>query len=148
MPLANCVFQALTNGLMLALMAPPIAGVTFLLIAVASAVSGGQGFKLGVDHIVTLAFGVVTMSYLVGIIPAFFAGLALPSLRKFLPAVLASVATGFLGMLAHHLLAFGFHWLAGSNWLRSISIYALPAFVGVAVAAFIAQIIEKRQTEA
>ena len=143
MRLANCIFQAITNGLMLALMAPPIAGVTFILVAVASAESAGQGL----DHIAILVLGTVTFSYLFGVIPAFFAGLALPSLRKLLPAVLASAATGFLGMLGY-LFTVGFHLPSASDSLRWISINALPAFVGVAVAAFIAQIIEKRQTEA
>ena len=147
MSLARRAVKAVTNGLLLALMAPPIAAVTFLMVAAASDESARRGFESSVGNIVLLVLGAATGSYFLGAIPSFFAGLALPSLSKLLPAVLASAATGCLGVLAYSL-TFGSHLLAGPNLLSSLGIYALPAFVGVSTAAFIAQRIERRHAEA
>ena len=147
MSLARHALQAVANGLLLAMVAPPIAAVTFLLLTIASDASARQGFDSSVGSIVLLVLGAATGSYLVGAIPAFLAGLALPSVSKVLPAVLASAATGCLGVLAYAL-TFGSHLLASPNLLSSLSSYALPAFIGVAAAAFIAQRIERRHAEA
>lgn len=143
---AHRVVQSLASGLLLALMAPAFAALAFLLLAAASNPSAVHEFDSSIDGMALLILGFASGSYLVGAIPAFLAGLALPSLVKVLPAVFASAASGVLGVLAY-LLTFGSHLLSDQGLRGSLGLYALPAFLGVAAAAFIAQRIE-RQHEA
>ena len=147
MPFLRRAFQATANGLLVALLAPPMAAVVFLLISVALPATGGERFDSSVSSILLLMLGVTAGSYLVGVIPAFLAGLALPGLRRVLSPVLASAATGCVGTLAYSL-TFGSHLMLGHGLLNYLHVYALPAFAGVTVAALLALLIERRHTEA
>jgi len=147
MLLRRRVLEAVTSGLLVALLAPPIAAAVFLVSSAVSTDLLKPPFDANPVSILLLFIGASTATYFLGAIPAFLAGLALPTLRRRLSPVLASAATGLAAVLAYAL-TFGSHLLAGPRPAEAVVTYALPAFTGVAVAAFLALRIEKRYVQA
>lgn len=139
--------EATANGLLVALLAPPIAALVFVAVSVASRAAVRESFDTSLGGTLLLILGVATGSYLIGAIPAFLAGMTLPSLRRRLPPMPASLATGLVGAVAYAL-TFGSHLMSGPNLMDSIRTYALPAFVGVAIAALVVLRIERPYAEA
>ena len=130
------VLEALTSGLQLALLGPPLAAAVFTLRLVIWPSSPADAPEPGVSSIPLLALGVVSAAYFLSGLPAFLAGLVLPALRQRLPLPLAAIATGLCAVAAY-LATFGMHLLTQPNPLGGILPIAGPAFVGVAVAAWL-----------
>jgi hypothetical protein len=147
MSLLRRVLEATASGLLVALLAPPVAGLVFLLGSAVWSANPRETFDPSPTSLLLLMLGVTTGAYMLGAIPAFLAGLALPTLRRVLSPTLAAAATGFAGV-AIYLLTFGSHIISGPRPVEAMLIYALPAFSGVAVAALWAIQIERRHAEA
>ena len=147
MSLLHRGLEAVASGLLVALLAPPVAGVLFLLSSVAWSAGAGETLDPSPSSILLLALGVTTGAYLLGVVPAFLAGLALPTLGRLLTPVLASAATGLIGTALYWLLS-GSHLMSRPRAIESTLIYTLPAMTGVAVAAFLALRIERHYAEA
>lgn len=147
MALARRMLEGLASGLLVALMAPAIAAVLFVLHWALFSAGQAEAVDTRAGSLLLLAIGVAAGAYLVGAIPAFLAGLVLPSLRRYLPPWPAALATGLLGTLAYAS-TFGSHLIPGSGPIASMLVYALPAFGGVALAALWALRIERRHAHA
>jgi len=132
--LLNTVLQAIAGGLFVALLAPAVAALVFALVMASTTAMLSEIHDPGVFDLLLLALGFATGAYLLGLLPSFAAGLALPALLRRLSPVQASIATGLLGT-AVYVLGFGAPW--GADPLRDALYQALPAFVGVSVAAFV-----------
>ena len=141
------ILGAAAHGLLVALVAPPIAAAAFLVISASSSASGAESFDTSFVSLLLLFLGAASGAYLLGAIPAFAAGTMLPLFRLHLTPVLTAVAAGIAGAVAY-LLTFGFHLLSGPRGFEGVHVYVLPAFVGVAVASLAAQRILRRPAEA
>ena len=137
MSLLRRVLEATACGLLVALLAPPVAGLVFLLSSAVWSANPRETFDPSLTSVQLLILGVTTGAYMLGAIPAFFAGLALPTLRRILSPILAAAATGLLG-IATYSLTFGSHLISGPWPIQSTLLYVLPAFSGVALAALCA----------
>jgi hypothetical protein len=147
MPWHQRLLEALASGLLVTMLAPPIAAAVFVARLMASSDLPGQFAGAGPADVLLLLVGALTGAYIVGAIPSFIAGLALSTLRKLLAPVLASMVTGLFATLACFL-TMGSQLLSGSRPLDSLLTYGLPAFVGAAMAAFLAMRVEKRHHRA
>lgn len=148
MRLLRRLLEALANGLLVACLAPPLAAVAFTLMSALSAGTPGEPAEPDWGNApLLLLLGAATGAYLVGTLPAFVAGLLLPALRRHLSAALAATATGLVGTLVYAM-TFGSHLFSGPETWIAIRTYALPAFIGVALAAGLALRIEARHTPA
>ncbi len=141
------VLEATASGLLVALLAPPVAGLVFLMVSAMWSFNPNQTIDPSLTSVLLLTLGMTTGAYILGGIPSFLAGLALPTLRRKLSPVLAATATGLLGVLVY-CLTFGSHLLSGAKPVESTLIFAIPAFSGVTVAALWALSIERRHAEA
>ncbi|MBL8327384.1 MAG: hypothetical protein JNJ71_00940 [Rubrivivax sp.] len=127
--------QSLLSASFIALVAPPIAAGLAVLMMVS--LSGWASISLpGPGDLLLGALGVAIGGYVLGGLPAFAAGLALPLLRRHLPRAAACLATGVLGMTAY-LLSFGQPWLVWPLNLRNLSTFGLPALASVTLAAWL-----------
>lgn len=131
------IWRCLANGLFVAMFAPPIAGVVFLLDAACSEAPQREPFEGGVSSVLLLLLAAMIGGYVLGIIPAFLAGLALPLLRARLSPFPTAVAAGGLGLVAFFLTT-GAHAASISSIGFSLMVTAVPPFVGVAIAARLA----------
>jgi hypothetical protein len=133
--LVHIVLKSLTAGIQLALLAPPVAAVvnTITFAVTPSARDGftrpGSGGYLGV------LLGLTIGAYILGAIPAFVSGLALPLLRKTLSPALVAGAVGILAACVYFL-TFGSHLLPGPNLAATLWFSAVPAFLGAALPAY------------
>ena len=130
------ILEALTSALFIALLAPAIAGLIFVVIAAVSTTATTEFTDRGVASILLLLFGAATGAYLLGVVPSFLAGIFLPTLRRRLSLGYAAAATGLTGTL-FYFLTFGLHVFTQPNPLRTILFHAAPCFIGVAAAAAI-----------
>ncbi len=128
--------EAAVSALWLALVAPPVAATVFGLVLGLGAIASGRGTGVGVDQLAGTWLLLAMGAYLVGALPAFVAGLALPFCRRRLPPVWAAGATGAAGVLVYFT-TFGAHLLSVTRPLEWLLQNALPAFLGVAVAALL-----------
>lgn len=143
----RCTLEATASGLFAALLAPPVAAVTFLLISTLSSGTEQEPFDSNPASVLLLLVGVTAGAYFIGAIPAFLAGLCLPTLSRILSPAFAATATGLVGSVAYAL-TFGTHLFSGPNAIDSVRTHALPAFIGVTVAALMALHIERRRARA
>ncbi len=146
MTLMRRALEATASGLLVALLAPPIAAAVFLLNAAVRAGTGPAPFDASPGSVLLLFIGVASGAYLLGAIPAFLAGLALPTLRQLLGPLPAATATGVLGAVAYAM-TFGSHLMPGPNPVDALHHPAFPAFVGVSVAALLTLRVERRHAE-
>jgi hypothetical protein len=147
MLLLRRALEAVASGLLAALLAPPVAAAAFLLISVASFSTDREHINSSLGSVLLLILGATTGAYLIGAIPAFLAGLVLPTLGRVLSPTLAAAAAGLVGTIVYSM-TFGSHHLTGMNLIGTLVSYALPAFIGVSVAARLVLHIEKRHAEA
>lgn len=145
MLLVRRALDATASGLLAALLAPPVAAAAFLLILAGSS-STNEHFDSSLSSALLLVLGVTTGAYLIGAIPAFLAGLVLPTLGRALSPIFAAAATGLVGTVVYSM-TFGSHLLTGLNSIGALGTYALPAFIGVSVAALAVLRIEKRHAK-
>jgi hypothetical protein len=145
MQLLRRALEATVSGLLIALLAPPVAAVMFILLSAVASTLPNEQFASALGSVVLLLLGVTSGAYLLGALPAFAAGLALPSLQRALSPLLAAGCSGVIGAVVYAA-TFGAHLASGpaASWPYC----ALPVFTGVAVAALLAQRIERRHTEA
>ena len=137
--------EATVSGLLVALLAPPISAVAFILPSAAASTLPQEQVAWSLSSIMLLILGATAGAYLLGAVPAFAAGLALPSLRRALSPLLAAGSTGVIGTVVYAS-TFGNHLTSGPA--ESWPFYAFPAFAGLAIAALLALRIERRHTEA
>ena len=137
--------EATVSGLLVALLAPPISAVAFILLSAAASTLPQEQVAWSLSSIVLLILGATAGAYLLGAVPAFAAGLALPSLRRALSPLLAAGSTGVIGTVVYAS-TIGAHLTSGP--VQSWPFYALPAFAGLSVAAVLALRVERRHTEA
>lgn len=130
------LFEAAVSGLWLALVAPPLAATAFGIVAGLAAIASGRSAGAGLDEVVGAWLLLGMGAYLLGAVPAFVAGLALPLFRQRLSPTWAAGATGAAGVLVY-LATFGAHLLSIQSPTELFFGYVLPAFVGVAVAALL-----------
>ncbi len=147
MPLFRRALEALVNGLLVALLAPPLAGLIYVVTSVVGgALSREPVADTNLSSLSLLLLGATSGAYLVGAAPSFVAGLTMPALRAaFSP--LAALVAGAVGSVAY-LLSFGAHVMDGPDMGASLRIYVLPAFCGVAAAALLGQFMLKPRREA
>jgi len=88
-----------------------------------------------ITSLLLLALGFAKGAYILGAIPAFIAGLALPFLIRNVSRPLASLGCGLIGVLAY-LLTFGSHLRTPAFSLQAILTYTGPAFIGTFIAAY------------
>lgn len=128
--------EALASGLFVALLAPAVAAAAF---AIGLEVTS-EGFvdqsATSPENFILLAIGFASAAYFLGAIPAFLSGLALPVLRRKLSPAFAAFGTGILGAAAY-LASFGAHLFSSPHPVRSVLGSAVPAFIGIAVAAYV-----------
>ena len=147
MPYARHALEALSCGLLLALLAPPVAAVVFIAQAAIAPEASGASFDTGPLNLVLLFIGAASAAYFLGAVPAFLAGLALPALRRRLALFASAVSTG-LAASAAYFLTFGSHLLLEPHLVRSLLTYGLPSFIGASLAALFASRVLARRAEA
>ena len=129
------ILEAVTSGLYVALVAPPLAATAFALGFALTHGASAESIDTSVTSLLLLALGLATGAYFLGAVPAFLAGLALPFLLIWTSRPLASAACGVLGACAY-LLTFGSHLLGQSPAAANLLLYALPACLGTSLAAY------------
>ena len=130
------ILEAIASGLYLAILAPLIASVIFTVQVMVSSSGSAERPDISFMGIVLLAIGVASGAYLLGGLPAFIAGLLLPTLRRKLSSIPAAVATGLIAV-GVYLATLGAHLLTFPNPIPSVIPIAVPAFVGAATAAYL-----------
>ena len=135
MSLLSRTLEALTSGLYFALLAPPVAAAAFALGLAIGGVGTSESMDTSIASLLLLALGFATGAYILGAIPAFIAGLALPFLIRNVSRALASLGCGLIGVLAY-LLTFGSHLRTPAFSLQAILTYTGPAFIGTFIAAY------------
>lgn len=132
----SLILSSLVSGLFVALLAPAIAGAVFGLELLVLPSTPSNQIDMSPGSLILFAIGMASGAYLLGVIPAFIAGLALPSLRRKCSNVVASVATGVMGC-AVYLATFGAHLVTAPQSMLSVAMNLIPAFLGVFVAAYV-----------
>ena len=135
MRVLSLILSSLVSGLFVALLAPAIAGAVFGLELLALPSTPSNHIDMSPGSLILFAVGMASGAYLLGAIPAFIAGLALPVLRRKCSNLVASVATGVMAC-AVYLATFGAHLLTQPRPMQSVSMILFPAFVGSFVAAY------------
>ena len=135
MSLLSRTLEALTSGLYVTLLAPPVAAVAFALVLAIGGVGISESMDTSIASLLLLALGFATGAYFLGAIPAFIAGLALPFLIRNVSRPLALLGCGLIGVLAY-LLTFGSHLRTPAFSLQAILTYTGPAFIGTLIAAY------------
>ena len=138
------LFESVLSGFYLALLAPPFAIVSFILIAILSPRGTASGMELNFHEISIMIFSMGVFGYLLGAPPAFVAGLVFPAIRRRLTAPLAAIATGSLAA-SIFLAPVGLHLFANGKPTQHLMTLALPAFFGTAIAAYL---LARRRAEA
>ena len=133
MSLAGRIFEALRSGLVVALLAPLLAGAVFMLAMAVFAARSGERLDTSAGSLVLLFLGVASGAYFLGGIPAFVAGLALPVLRARFSSALAALCSGLVGTLVS-LATFGSHLFGQPHPAQSILTLCGPALIGTAIA--------------
>lgn len=148
MPLFRRALEALVNGLLVALLAPPLAGLIYVVTSVVGgALSREPVADTNLSSLSLLLLGATSGAYLVGAAPSFVAGLTMPALRAAFSPLAAALVAGAVGSVAY-LLSFGAHVMDGPDMGASLRVYVLPAFCGVAAAALLGQFMLKPRREA
>lgn len=129
----SLILNSLACGLFVALLAPAIAGALFGLGLLALPTTPSNPIDMRPGSLVLFAIGIASGTYLLGAIPAFIAGLALPALRRRSSKLITSIATGVIGC-AVFLVTFGAHLLTQPLSMLTAGIYLIPAFLGIFVA--------------
>jgi hypothetical protein len=137
------LLESLASGFFICLLAPSLAAATYAGIVSFSTDLLSTTQRSASSYLLS-ALGVLTGAYILGAIPAFLAGSALPTLRRYLPVVPAAMFTGCLGALAYFA-TFGSHLLSESHLRSSAWTIGIPAAVGTAIAAYV---YARRSTEA
>ena len=130
------VLETLTSGVLVALLAPLIAAAIITLRLVGWPQSGADRVDPSVTSLLLLALGVASAAYFLGGIPAFAAGLVLPTLRRKLPTIVAALVAGCVAV-AVYLATFGSHLLGLSDPIAAVLPNTVPAFLGATAAAYL-----------
>jgi len=88
------VLESVMNGLQLALAAPPLAAALLGLMMLLQSGAALSSMDLSLGNSAGLALGFLTGAYFLGVVPAFVAGLLLPTLRQWLSPLPAALASG------------------------------------------------------
>jgi len=130
---ASRILEATASGLLVALLAPPLAAATFLAIACLSPGAMPEQSDSGLSSLVLLFLGAASGAYLLGGIPSFVAGSALPMLRRRLSPAGSAASVGLLATGAYFL-SFGSHLLQGAELVATLLTYGVPSFAGAMMA--------------
>ncbi len=125
------LLQSLASGLLSALLAPAIGA---LLMAAWIGLKSDLGAQFSAGDAPGLALALLTAAYLLGTVPAFLTGMALPLLQSKLPLPAAAMCTGALGA-GVFAATFGAHLLEAARAAGAFPVSLLIAFVAGTVTA-------------
>ena len=131
----HIALKSLKAGFQLALLAPPTAAVVSAMTFVLTPDARNEFSRAGSGEFIGIVLGLTLGAYILGAIPAFISGLALPLLRMAMSPVSTGAATGLLAVCAYFL-TFGSHLLPGPNMAATLWFSAVPAFFGAAIPAY------------
>ena len=131
----HIALKSLTAGIQLALLAPPAAAVVSTITFVLTPGARSELTRPGSGGYFGVLLGLTIGAYILGALPAFVSGLALPLLRKSMSPFLVAAAVGMLAACVYFL-TFGSHLLPGPDLAATLWFSAVPAFLGPALPAY------------